>query len=315
MAQIIKRRRNRSPRSRVARITSAMPFGLPVLKTSSDATNKYQYNGKENNGVADDTETGWQDYSARMYMPEIGRFGTVDRYAEKYYGLSSYQYGANNPLRFIDVNGDSLNIAKSLMDNKIAYNAYMAFANTKQGKHFFSQYASKGQKIGNSTATKDGKYHTNGINLAYESGNIGNPDTAGETGSKSFNNGMDITVSIDNDSKRNIEDNIITFFHESFIHAEIITSDYRDDNLINNSTLGLTSNQKRNAQGLVKHFQHIKVLDDYRKYGFSEKNTNLWPLQAIRGIIEANTSLGIHSNTSTVFKKMWHYEGGLEVGN
>ncbi len=33
---------------------------------------------------------------------------TVDRFAEKYSGLSAYSYGANNPIKYIDVNGDSL---------------------------------------------------------------------------------------------------------------------------------------------------------------------------------------------------------------
>lgn len=38
----------------------------------------------------------------------IGRFGTTDRFAEKYYDMSPYQYAALNPIRYIDVNGDSI---------------------------------------------------------------------------------------------------------------------------------------------------------------------------------------------------------------
>ena len=37
----------------------------------------------------------------------MGRFNTIDRYADKYTSLSTYQYGANNPIVNIDVNGDS----------------------------------------------------------------------------------------------------------------------------------------------------------------------------------------------------------------
>ena len=46
-----------------------------------------------------------------LYDPQIGRFHTQDRFAEKYSNFSPYQYGANNPILFIDVNGDSLDVA------------------------------------------------------------------------------------------------------------------------------------------------------------------------------------------------------------
>jgi len=50
----------------------------------------------------------WYDYGARFYDPQIGRFPTQDRFSERYYSLSNYQYAANNPVLMIDVNGDSL---------------------------------------------------------------------------------------------------------------------------------------------------------------------------------------------------------------
>ncbi|WP_221391968.1 RHS repeat domain-containing protein [Dyadobacter sp. NIV53] len=83
--------------------TDYFPFGLEIPRTAG--TNKYLYNGKEKQ-----PETGWLDYGARMYLPEIGRFGTTDRYSEKYYGLSSYQYTANNPVNLVDINGDSISV-------------------------------------------------------------------------------------------------------------------------------------------------------------------------------------------------------------
>ena len=67
----------------------------------------YKYNGKEL-----DAKKGlnWYDYGARHYDAVLGRFTTNDRFAEKYYSMSPYQYGANSPVGNIDVNGDSIRV-------------------------------------------------------------------------------------------------------------------------------------------------------------------------------------------------------------
>jgi RHS repeat-associated protein len=65
--------------------------------------NKYLYNGKEL-----DEATGLYNYGARYYDVQLGRFLSIDRFAEKYVFQSPYSYAANNPVRFIDVNGDSI---------------------------------------------------------------------------------------------------------------------------------------------------------------------------------------------------------------
>ena len=81
------------------------PFG-GVFGTAGN-TQPYKYNGKEF-----DTKKGlnWYDYGARHYDAALGRFTTNDRFAEKYYSMSPYQYGANSPVVNIDVNGDSIRI-------------------------------------------------------------------------------------------------------------------------------------------------------------------------------------------------------------
>lgn len=79
-----------------------IPFGGTFNSYTSGTKNNYLYNGKE---LQDETQ--WYDYGARMQDPWLGRFFAQDRFTEKYYDLSPYQYGRNNPLLFIDVNGDS----------------------------------------------------------------------------------------------------------------------------------------------------------------------------------------------------------------
>jgi RHS repeat-associated protein len=122
--------------------THYFPFGLEMPTLSKNYTsvvdeNRYQYNpetngifnshlfrgssknnenrrfsvfrdGKEKLHLNNDNNLFWYDYGARMYDPALGRFHVVDRFAEKYVDLSPYQYGANNPICNIDVNGDSI---------------------------------------------------------------------------------------------------------------------------------------------------------------------------------------------------------------
>ena len=90
----------------VEEINHYYPFG--GIFASEENVQPYKYNGKEL-----DTKKGlnWYDYGARMYDAALGRFTTTDRFAEKYYSMSSYQYGGNNPVGNIDVNGDSIVIS------------------------------------------------------------------------------------------------------------------------------------------------------------------------------------------------------------
>ena len=62
---------------------------------------RYKYTGKER-----DVETGYDYFGARYYDARIARWLMVDPLAEKYPRWSPYHYGANNPLRIIDPNGE-----------------------------------------------------------------------------------------------------------------------------------------------------------------------------------------------------------------
>ena len=57
----------------------------------------YKYNGKELQ------ENSMYDYGAKLYMPDIGRWNTIDPLAEKTH--DPYSYVWNNPMKFLDPDG------------------------------------------------------------------------------------------------------------------------------------------------------------------------------------------------------------------
>ena len=64
--------------------------------------NNNLYNDKELN---DDADLNWYDYGFRSYDPQIGRFPQLDPLTDDYPELTPYQYGSNDPIANIDVDG------------------------------------------------------------------------------------------------------------------------------------------------------------------------------------------------------------------
>jgi RHS repeat-associated protein len=88
----------------IIQINNYDAFGLNMEGNwnGANGANKYQYNGKEWN---DDFGLGWNDYGARFYDPAMARWQTVDPLSEKMRRHSPYNYGFDNPMRFIDPDG------------------------------------------------------------------------------------------------------------------------------------------------------------------------------------------------------------------
>jgi RHS repeat-associated protein len=90
--------------SAVISVSDYYPFGLNFNSSSRENSiaNQYLYNEKEKQ---DELDLNWLDYGARMYMPDVARWATVDPLTECDRRWGAYTYVFNNPLRFIDPDG------------------------------------------------------------------------------------------------------------------------------------------------------------------------------------------------------------------
>ena len=91
----------------IHQVNDYYPFGMTYqddLVVNDMSDNVYLYNGKERQK---EMREGWYDYGARFYDAQIARFHTLDPLSEKYSFQSPFVYAANNPIIYIDENGEN----------------------------------------------------------------------------------------------------------------------------------------------------------------------------------------------------------------
>ena len=154
------------------------PFGLKHegYNTSvGNAAYQYKYNGKELQ------ETRMYDYGARMYMPDLGRWGVIDPLAETSRRWSTYTYAYNNPIRFIDPDGmqaeDKIKIFNNgNIERTKDNNAYDTITNEDESKSI---------QIARTNVTESNPTGDSQIGEAKDI-NINTPGQIGEVGSDKY---------------------------------------------------------------------------------------------------------------------------------
>ena len=104
---------------RVVETNDYYAFGSRWDRSGSliDQSNRYRYNSKEEQATF---ETPYSDYGARQYSSESGRWLTVDPLTEKYYSYSPYAFCNNNPVNFVDPDGNHPVIAGAIIGGAIS---------------------------------------------------------------------------------------------------------------------------------------------------------------------------------------------------
>ena len=156
-------------KANITQFDAYLPYGeLLVDEHSSSEDMPYKFNGKEL-----DEETGLYYYGARYMDPKISMWLGVDPLAEKYPNVSVYCYTEDNPIRFIDPDGNKWYEYKGKDDKKKEWHwidskeTYLTIDGKKiKGYDFVVQFDGYyNEKLGYYSGSKtkeEGNYSVNG---------------------------------------------------------------------------------------------------------------------------------------------------------
>ncbi|MFS4469609.1 RHS repeat-associated core domain-containing protein [Maribacter sp. 2210JD10-5] len=121
---------------------------------SNSVASKFRYNGKE---IQEELGLDMYDYGARFYDPALGRWFTPDAMAEKYYDQSVYTYTVNNPILFIDPDGNQVEMCcKELLNTLKRWQSQGSAMTTRTSQAFdrVAQPYRDASQLASNTATQ-----------------------------------------------------------------------------------------------------------------------------------------------------------------
>ncbi len=260
----------------------------------------YRYNGKELN-----EDLGLYDYGARWYDPAVAKFTTIDRFADKYAFQAPYAYAANNPVRYIDVNGDSIGVN---FINSISKELSRAFTSTDEGLAFLGKFAAAGQIVNGHEFAEDGEYHSAGIDLEYSDRDFGEEKTSdgavtsgGTKGGNIVDGRLKLGVVLNTTAswRNNLTEGVTDLAHESFLHVQEYVSDFKDNGSIDYSHNPFYKTLENSSPSSRHHLMY------HNQDGSAQ--THPLSTRGLRVLESVNSQRNLGYSRNELWKKIWTF--------
>lgn len=126
------------------------PFGLEHQGYNTDVVQENNFKTYQGQEFEEELGKNTLAFQWRDYDPAIARFNKIDRFAEKYAGLSPYNFTANNPIHYSEVKGDSIKVAvRTRGDNNETITQNLYWGKNSEGESSFIDVATGNAYNGN----------------------------------------------------------------------------------------------------------------------------------------------------------------------
>jgi RHS repeat-associated protein len=272
------------------------PFGMQRI--SGGTLGRYGFNGMESIDEVSGAKNSY-DFGARLYNPRIGRWLSIDPLARKFPFLSPYNFVANNPIFFVDPNGEDIGESNKYKGDKNAQSATKLAHSNDLVKNLFDLFAK--QNSGLYKADADGKLSNHDLYFGTEVG-----QDSGLTKISVWNPNKEIWEKLKNTEKQIVDAN---FKVRLEIHVEVIRNEDYDPSQVGENLNTLVHELYVHANNAVK------ILSDWENSGKStedlaklKSDLSEWVKSGSNGehYVAANNENDIFTDVSKSFmKQLW----------